>query len=595
MTAEAETGQEKANCKMSVAERLRFLSLRLHRGSLEELLHRGRGALAVRATRVRRWFRPATRPAPDVGTGLELPPLIPATGRRGSFDGIADGTDIRALWEPARLQDATQLLLKSDDFRTEAKNRVLAWLKDHPFPVGPHYASAMECALRVPVFVRCLDRCRGESARETRNLLAGIYEHGWWISKRLSLYSSLGNHTIAESVGLVFAGAVFRDERQGRKWLETGTRLLEQELGHQILPDGGPAEQSLSYHRFVLDLYWLAAGFLELNRLHDCSGWKSRLLLGEAFLEAFAVRPGEVPSIGDSDDGHAVAPGLHPVRGGGLAVPDAGDRVTTQRAGEIVCTTFRDAGYSVVRSDRGLFLTLDHGTLGMAPLYNHGHADALSITLAVKGTALIVDPGTYRYNGVPEWRRYFKGTRAHNTVWVDSEDQAVQETSFLWSKPYRAELEEQYVGEDGMRLVASHDGYRRLKRPVVHRRTVQVGPDGTTLLTDAFSGPGRHSFELHFHLHPEASVTRDDPWWRVERSGQSAWIGLLDPESSFEVRSGEESPILGWFSRAYGHKEPAPVLRYRREGACEDVGFVTAICVERPGDETLLRERQLAP
>ncbi|MDW7712333.1 MAG: alginate lyase family protein [Deferrisomatales bacterium] len=453
----------------------------------------------------------------------------------------------------------------------------------------------MECALRVPVFVRCLTQDLGGSPAADQRLLEAIHDHGWWISKKLSLYSSLGNHTIAESVGLVFAGAVFRLEQGGRAWLETGIRLLEQELAHQVLADGGPAEQSLAYHRFVLDLYWLAVSFLELNRLHDCSSWKPPLLRGEAFLEAFQVRPGEVPSIGDSDDGHAVAPGLHPTRGDGLAVPDAGDRVTAQNVAGISCSTFHDAGYSVVRSDRGLFLTLDHGPLGMAPLYNHGHADALSITLAVNGTALIVDPGTYRYNGVPEWRRYFKGTRAHNTVCVDGEDQAVQETSFLWSKPYRAELEEQYFGEDGLRLVARHDGYRRLKRPVVHRRTVQIGPDGTTLLSDAFSGPGRHSFELHFHLHPEVSVTRDGPWWKVERTGQCAWIGLLGPrESRFEVRRGEESPIFGWYSRGYGHKEPAPVLRFRREGACEEVGFVTAICLERPGDDAVLRERELA-
>ena len=31
----------------------------------------------------------------------------------------------------------------------------------------------------------------------------------------------------------------------------------------QILDDGGPAEQSFSYHRFVLDLYWLAIGILD--------------------------------------------------------------------------------------------------------------------------------------------------------------------------------------------------------------------------------------------------------------------------------------------------------------------------------------------
>ena len=57
-------------------------------------------------------------------------------------------------------------------------------------------------------------------------------------------------------------------------------------------------------------------------------------------------------------------------------------------------------------------LTFDHGPLGMAPLYNHGHADALSVNVALDGEALLVDPGTFRYNDEPLFRKYFKGTRA---------------------------------------------------------------------------------------------------------------------------------------------------------------------------------------
>ena len=47
--------------------------------------------------------------------------------------------------------------------------------------------------------------------------------------------------------------------------MNRGIDLLQQELFHQILDDGGPAEQSLNYHRFVLDLYWLAVDFMEKN------------------------------------------------------------------------------------------------------------------------------------------------------------------------------------------------------------------------------------------------------------------------------------------------------------------------------------------
>jgi hypothetical protein len=44
------------------------------------------------------------------------------------------------------------------------------------------------------------------------------------------------------------------------------------------------------------------------------SGVKERLARGEAFLDAFKDASGNLPAIGDGDDGYAVAPGITPVR-----------------------------------------------------------------------------------------------------------------------------------------------------------------------------------------------------------------------------------------------------------------------------------------
>ena len=103
----------------------------------------------------------------------------------------------------------------------------------------------------------------------------------------------------------------FQFSPEGKAWLNRGIKLLQQELYHQILDDGGPAEQSLGYRRFILDLYWLVVDFLEKNRLHDCTDWKPRLVLGENFLKAFQDGRGHLPAIGDSDDGYAVAQGFN--------------------------------------------------------------------------------------------------------------------------------------------------------------------------------------------------------------------------------------------------------------------------------------------
>lgn len=484
------------------------------------------------------------------------------------FDGHEP--DIRAVWEPARLQHLTALTAclkdiqepgKRETIQAFVRKETLGWIRDNPFLHGPHYLSAMECGLRVPVFIRVAQAVDGFSSAEKDLILTAIHQHGWWIRRRLSLYASLGNHTICECIGLVFAGALFHRTAYGREWVEKGLDLLNREIDHQILPDGGPVEQSFSYHRFVLDLYWLAFDFVNTNHLGDVARWKKPLTAGEHFLAAFGQSPDAPPAIGDADDGRAFAPGFSPARPNVVA-PSSG------------AAHFPHAGYSVFRGEDWV-AAFDHGPLGMAPLYNHGHSDALSALLWRGGKAILVDPGTFRYNGEPEWRRYFKGTRAHNTVSVDGRDQAEQAGSFIWRRPYACRVSAFRKSGNAMHVDAWHDGYARLPQPVRHRRTIHSESDALFII-DRFSGAGDHEFELNFHLHPQVvSESKGDGW--VLRNGRARCvIGLTNGLELKPVR-GERSPIRGWHSPAYGAKQPTTTLRCVRRGRPEDIVFQTMI------------------
>ena len=485
--------------------------------------------------------------------------------------------DIRTVWEPARLQHLVVLLkyLSQTKGSSDAqiiqqfiKNSVIDWIHENPFLFGPHYISAMECGLRIPVFFYCLNSLESLDVPEYQLILDTIYCHGWWISKRLSLHSSLGNHSIAECVGLIFAGAIFKNTREGREWLKTGRELLKQELYHQILEDGGPAEHSFNYHRFVLDLYWLVFDFLEKNGFYNSSEFKERLTIGERFLIEFGDIRGTLPSIGDSDDGHAIAPNLHP------------RRVISHRNNEKL-QTYSTSGYTILNCNNTV-MTFDHGPLGMAPLYNHGHADALSITLSVDNKRLLVDPGTYKYNGEPELRKYFKGTRAHNTVTIDGLDQAVQETGFIWSRPYQTRLMKSMKINGDFFLQAGHDGYMRIKDPVRHFRSVISFDKSNFFVKDTFSGKGVHSFELNYHVHPDSEIIlEDNGWWKINRQETAIFVRLLN-ESNFSVIKGQKNPLFGWYSPSYGIKRESVVLSCRMKGAPEEVSFTTAVFMYLP-------------
>lgn len=492
---------------------------------------------------------------------------------RPSTRSLESQADIRAIWEPARLQHVTLLIayLRQYPEATDARpvkefirNEILAWLADNRFPLGAHYLSAMECGLRIPVFFYALKILDNLSTNDTEVILKGVYLHAWWIEKNLSLYSSLGNHTVCEAMGLVFAGCIFRETAAGNRWEKTGLTLLSQELPHQVLSDGGPAEQASGYHRFVLDSYWLTVNFLEGNNLRKCADLKERLLAGELFLATFCDKGGNIPALGDYDDGHALAPGLFPQR-------------LAPVVQHIRCKTFNKSGYTVIRGCGDTLLTFDHGPLGMAPLYNHGHADALSITLSIGGTHFLVDAGTFRYNGVPAWRRYFKGTRAHNTVVIDGVDQATQVTSFVWGDPFSGHLERTADRTTGLLIEASHDGYCRLAQPVRHFRSILNKQDGSLLITDYFQGVGQHTFELNFHFNPEVKLTKHEGDWLAERNGHGMRIELTSGE--LHLLRGEEDPPLGWFSPAYNVKVPSPVLQIVRSGESAEVRFETRITI----------------
>jgi len=486
--------------------------------------------------------------------------------------------DIRSIWEPARLQHLAFLslyilqnptLANKEIIKEYIKKSLFKWFKNSPFPYGLHYISAMECALRIPVFVYCFKTLEDILTKnELEKIAQQIFINAWFVFNRLSLYSSLGNHTIAECTGLIFA-ALSIDCSFSKKWLDVAIQLLKQEAYHQILDDGGPAEQSLNYHRFVLDLLWLSKNMLEINGNNELKEVEYRLKKGENFLSCFYYNKGEYPSIGDSDDAHAIAPGVSPVI-----------RNREQNLGYYL---FQTSGYSVIRTKDLLFI-FDHGPLGMPPLYNHGHADALSVILIKKEIPFLIDTGTYKYNKELGLRRYFKGTKAHNTVTIDDKDQAVQETSFIWSHPYRCHLEKFCLTEKDLYISAYHDGYKRLSNPVFHRRTVSFFDNEFFIIKDSFWGEGSHKFELNFHIAPGANVNKiDNKWWQIENKKESIFICSSDEHDFFLTKN--------FYSPCYGVKSEINVLHMKKHGQPKEVCFYTVISIKSSLDLKVLEEK----
>src|SRR5262249_29178229 len=122
-------------------------------------------------------------------------------------------------------------------------------------------------------------------------------------------------------------------------------------------------------------------------------------------------------------------------------------------------------------------------------------------------------------------RNVFRATRAHNTVEVGARDQADAFDPFKWLNLPHVGVDVCRLDADADYVEARHDGYRRLRPAVRHRRAV-IGIAGGWIVADWIEGRGRHCFSRWFHAPPAArfETTGVDTVRLVSSSGRNALI-----------------------------------------------------------------------
>jgi len=457
--------------------------------------------------------------------------------------------DVRIAWEPSRLQQLVALALVVQDNKFDRSKQAVDlieaqlrnWLESNQYLAGINYISSMECALRIIAVCYALDIARVNIKPDSsvwNDLLRIVEGHACLIEKRLSLYSSSGNHTIAESVGLLYAGINFPEFKRANIWRKKALALLRDEADRQILSDGGSIEQSFWYLLFVSDLYGLADKLLDHSGSRD-QKVQSAFERASEFLSTFASSPEQLPDIGDSDNGYALSKFL---------------RISFKGVKkEIGIRTFEQSGYTLCNVTPNVSLIMDHGCLGMPPSFGHGHADCLSLLMSCGGEQVITDCGTYGYSLSQEWRKYFRGTSAHNTVTVDGHDQADYVNSFMWKDTYNPRLLLQQEDEAGFYMLASHDGYESIG--VRCSRGIFINYQHGCFVWDRLDGAGNHSLILRWHLEVVTSIKNNKIFTNNDSIVLS--IGGADEIKNFR---GQLNPISGWKSNGYGDKEPISTI-----------------------------------
>jgi hypothetical protein len=330
-----------------------------------------------------------------------------------------------------------------------------------------------------------------------------------------------------------------------------------------------------------------------------------RLRAGVGFLMQVLSRERELPYYGDSDDarGFLLSAKDTPVDvildlasrifdepafftacagetvAGQVLLPELPPRRGVQPLSDSGAHIYEHGGLAVLNGD-ACKLIMDFGPLGYPSTAAHGHADSLSLLLALDGRYLLVDSGTYAYHSNPAWRTYFRGTAAHNTVRVDGVNQSVMTGRFLWGERAESKLLLFQETAGTWSIEAEHDGYRRLTDPVIHRRRVDCAKDSINLrVEDVLECRGLHEIEILWHLHESADVVQRGQSALVRFQGREIQFETGNHGFSLDIVCGREAPILGWRSPSFNVRLPAPTLRFsgRVNGASRIVTTITEV------------------
>jgi hypothetical protein len=507
--------------------------------------------------------------------------------------------DSKIVWEPNRHQHLVTLALayrltEDDRYAQECFAQWDHWQRANPYARGVNWASSLELAFRAWSWIwmiRLLASNRAMTDKRLGELTGALELHADSIAANLSTYYSPNTHLLGEGFALFVIGLLFPELWHSETYRETGRKILLEEITKQVREDGSHAEQSTYYHGYATDFFLGAAILADRDGCPFPSFYRDALGHMIDFMMHTAWPNGSHPMIGDADGGTLLPfgardPNDHRSTLSIAAVYlDRGD--VRGRAGQLseqalwllgphaatrfqglaakppaeTSTVFPQSGLVVMRNNwqtDANMLVFDAGPQGMDRC-GHGHADALSVVCSAQGTVWLVDPGTFVYTTSKEWRDYFRSTQAHNTLMIDGHGQAQPGGPFKWRNLCPARLENWVKLHNLDYASGKHEGYKRLAEPVIHRRRVAfVKPDRWFLLDDLCGG-GTHSLQFFFHFAPDIQLrVAENLCWATK--GDSRFLITADPRVSLDAVWGEEDPVQGWYSRDYGHREPAGVL-----------------------------------
>lgn len=407
------------------------------------------------------------------------------------------------------------------------------WNQKNPFLWGISWTSVMEVAIRCSnwCYAWCFLKKAGASDKLIVQLQTGILNMTDYIAKHYSRYSSANNHLIVEAFAIGQTGILC----DYKPWIDLAVAILTRELSLQNYSDGVNKELSLHYQSFYMEAMGLMMRLVVKNQIPVPKNWKLMLEKMCSYVADCMGDYGEMVVFGDDDEGKILDlqgdfnhyqyvlglfsflldeqyVNLQKVRNENLnwlfAAEERNMALSKSLYQVPLDACYKCGGNTILRSrNHRILIGIDHAALGFGSIAAHGHADALSFQMYVKGQPVFIDPGTYIYHCDIESRNAYRKTENHNTVCINGRDQSEMLGAFLWGKRAESQLMSYSNVQGKIELTASHDGYE----PARHVRKFEFDGESELTITDQVENKNSNDkAQINYILAPNCQMEISD-------------------------------------------------------------------------------------
>ena len=421
-----------------------------------------------------------------------------------------------------------------------------------------------------------------------------IQYHYHFLEHNLSLYSSANNHLVAELAGLVVISCYFENKIYSKnlnKWI----KKLFSEIENQINDDGVNMELSSHYHAEVVDHFFNALVFIDRRKIAIPSTIKNKLKKSFDFVNHIEYN-GNRTLFGDSDDGYLIYPYYsrdfslyqsllqssniffgtrHNVEKDTVDLrnylifgDDYFDFEVPPVKKELSDRVFEDSGYAFFYDNSNKTkLAFDFGEIGDHISAAHGHSDILHFVLEANGIPILIDSGTYQYHSkYLDWRNYFRGISAHNTISINNKHHGLPNSRMSWIHTPKVTLESIFTSENNIEVKASHNAFE--KDGVIHRRTLKFDKRlKQVVIIDEIIQSKSDSNLLSFYLNfnPNLELIKNPEGLIVSYKDKK--IATINNEhfKTGNIVKGDKEKLLAWYSSSFDNKTRGQLFTFNKE------------------------------